>query len=116
MKTRAAAINRIVGAIALFGAMMPEAAEAAETFFDSAERIMRVTGIQSPGRRAMRALLASKQTVTIPVTHKDGNRATRRAALKTARTKQRQASRAREDRGFTPARYVCENCAGSHHG
>mgnify|MGYP000901196829 CR=1 FL=1 len=60
------------------------------------------TGIQSPGRRAMRALLASKQTVTIPipVTHKDGNRATRRAALKTARTKQRQASR--EYQGLAP--------------
>ena len=82
-------------------------------------------GIKSPGRRAMRALLKSKRTVVIPTyatrqevtnlndgrvlcmdghatgkPHKDGNRATRRAALKTARTKQRQASR--EYQGLAP--------------
>jgi hypothetical protein len=64
--------------------------------------IARGTGprVTSPGRRAMRTLLTSKQAITIHVTHKDGNRATRRAALKTARTKQRQASR--EYQGLAP--------------
>ena len=81
------------------------------------------SGIKSPGRRAMRAMMKARTTIVAPVyidsperaesariwgkfmphtnaPHKDGNRATRRAALKTARTKQRQASR--EYQGLAP--------------